>query len=269
MASNQTITAPKRKGSTMKKQILNGKLVIEALKATDNPSGTSTHCLKTYIAANYLIDIERVSRFLSKYLKKAVEDGTVMQIRGKGFFGSFKFATKPKDVRDVNPKEQKEVVDSKKQKIWKNVRAKQTRSNTRVGTKRSSQHLDVEEDPESKKAKTETEVNSEVATQEKVIKRVRFTHSTKGIDDPDVIQQQHDSRNITFKVIEAVGILGKAGACSLRSIKKYLEENCASTKNDISNINGIVKSAIISGVILGTKGTDLRGSFKLSWDFPC
>ena len=266
-SSNQLIVAAKRKGGTMKKSNLNGKLVIEALKATDNPNGTSNHCLKTYIAANYLIDIGRVARFLSIYLKKAVEDGTVNQIKGKGLSGSFKLASQ-KDVNGVIPK--KQMVVSKKKQIIKNVRTKQTRSNTRAGTKRSSQHLDVEEDPESKKAKTETEMNSEVVTQERVIKRVRFTPSTKEIDGPSNIPEIQEGTSpwvINFKVIEVIGILGKENGCSLRTIKKYVEENCALTKRDISSINGIVKSSIESGVLQGTRGTDLRGLFKLAEDY--
>ena len=307
-SSSQMITAAIHQRSTMKKRSLNGELVIDALRTIDDPNGSTITYLKTYIAAKYSRNVEEVIIFLSKYLKEAVGDGTLIQVPGKRFLSAFKLAP-PNDV-SVNPVEEEENSGAEEQKAdeqtevstkrspqqldveeqpeSKMIRIEsqettnaidkekvtatvpftvQAKSETKVGTKRSSHHFDVEDEREIKRAKTETELNSEAITHEKVVKQVRFTTSTKGIVDPDVIQQQQVSRNITFKVIEAVGILGKAGACSLRSIKKYLVENYGFTKNDISGINGVVKSAILSGVILGTNGTDLRGSFKLARDF--
>ena len=293
----------------MNRRDLNGELVLETIRTIDNPNGSTITYLKIYIAAKYSINVVEVKTFLSKYLKEAVDDGTLIQVPDKGFLSSFKLAP-PKDV-SVNPV-QKDNSETREQKVDKYLSEEQTN----VDTKRSSQQLDVEEqpesemiriesqgttksndkekatarvpftmrtrsktkvdakrqldveeEPESKMIRIENEVNPGAVTQVKVVKRVRFTTSTKGINDPDVSKQQHESTNINFKVFEAVGILGKENGCSLRAIKKYVQENCSVTANDIATINGVVRSAVVSGIILGTKGTDLRGSFKLARNF--
>ena len=493
--ANESIVAAKCEGSTVTKPSLNGELVIDALKTINDPNGATITHLKTYIAVKHSIGIEEVITFLSKYLEEAVDDGTLIQVPGKGFLSAFKLAP-PKDV-SVNPVEEKEnseageqkadedlsdeqtevstkrssqqlyveeqperemirietqgtpeaiakekvtarvpitmqprsktKVDTKrssqqfgvekesesklmktqgiseadaKGKVTERVRSTvQTRPKTKVGTKRSSQRLSVEEQPESKITRIETKGSPEAIAEEKATTRVpftiltrsktkvdtrrsskqlnvgkksvtkksefttqtrsktevrskkssqqldvkeksksktikiqtqrnpeavakenatetvlftmqtrskskvsttrsskqrdekksetktvrietqgnsedvakkkatrlRFVPSTERMDVSSNIRQKVKPKDITVKVFEAISVLGKNG-CSLRTIKRYLEENCGFTKDDISSINSVVKSGILSGVLVGTNGTSLTGSFKLVRD---
>ncbi|KAF9810277.1 hypothetical protein SFRURICE_010739, partial [Spodoptera frugiperda] len=55
---------------------------------------SSLQAIKKYIAAQYKVDAEKLAPFIRKYLKSAVESGTLIQTKGKGASGSFKLESK-------------------------------------------------------------------------------------------------------------------------------------------------------------------------------
>ena len=65
-------------------------MVIAAIKALKERNGSSLQALKKYIAANYKVDIEKITPFIKKYVKSAVEKNQLTQTKGKGASGSFK-----------------------------------------------------------------------------------------------------------------------------------------------------------------------------------
>ncbi|CAG5092930.1 Similar to Histone H1 [Cotesia congregata] len=78
-----------------------GDMVTAAVKALAERHGSSLQAIKKYIAANYKVDVDRQALYIKKFLKSAVEKGTLVQTKGKGASGSFKLgvikaAAKPK-----------------------------------------------------------------------------------------------------------------------------------------------------------------------------
>ncbi|XP_044590736.1 histone H1-beta, late embryonic-like [Cotesia glomerata] len=67
-----------------------GDMVTAAVTALAEKNGSSLQAIKKYIAANYKVEIEKQSMFIKKFLKAAVEKGTLVQTKGKGASGSFK-----------------------------------------------------------------------------------------------------------------------------------------------------------------------------------
>ncbi|XP_045466695.1 uncharacterized protein LOC123675387 [Harmonia axyridis] len=55
-------------------------------------SGSSLQAIKKFIASNYKVDSEKLAPFIKKYLKSAVQSGSLVQTKGKGASGSFKLA---------------------------------------------------------------------------------------------------------------------------------------------------------------------------------
>ncbi|KAL3290431.1 hypothetical protein HHI36_023772 [Cryptolaemus montrouzieri] len=67
-------------------------MVNMAIKGLKERSGSSLQAIKKYIAANYKVDPEKMAPFIKKYLKSAVQSGSLVQTKGKGASGSFKLA---------------------------------------------------------------------------------------------------------------------------------------------------------------------------------
>jgi len=61
-------------------------MVNAALKALKERQGSSLQAIKKYIAANYKVDIERLTPFVRRYLKNAVTKGTLVQVKGERLF---------------------------------------------------------------------------------------------------------------------------------------------------------------------------------------
>ncbi|XP_050297743.1 histone H1A, sperm-like [Anthonomus grandis grandis] len=70
------------------------RMVNSALVKLDEKNGSSVRAIKKYITTNYLVDIEKITPFIKRYLGKAVDNKVVVQATGKGFTGSFKLVTK-------------------------------------------------------------------------------------------------------------------------------------------------------------------------------
>ncbi|XP_038217602.1 histone H1.1, embryonic-like [Zerene cesonia] len=122
---------PDRKVST--KEMVNTSLL--ELKSR---KGTSLYAIKKFISEKYQVDAEKISYIIKKYLKTAVEAGTIIQIKGIGASGSFKLATiknkiekkkeikkiakkmsKPSDKEESKPTKGKNKEKSKEKKIVK------------------------------------------------------------------------------------------------------------------------------------------------------
>lgn len=67
-------------------------MVNTAIKGLKEKSGSSLQAIKKYIGSNYKVDSEKLAPFIRKYLKSAVQSGSLVQTKGKGASGSFKLA---------------------------------------------------------------------------------------------------------------------------------------------------------------------------------
>ena len=79
-------------------------LVTEAIGKLAEKGGSSLQAIKKSIAGSHVgVDVERLTTFIRKFLKSAVEKGILLQPKGKGATGSFKLAVKPKKVAVKKP----------------------------------------------------------------------------------------------------------------------------------------------------------------------
>merc|ERR1712117_420642 len=106
-----------------------GVMVLAAVKALKDKKGSSLPAIKKYIAANYKVDVAKISPFIRKAIKKLVADKKLIQTKA-----SFKAAKegKPKKVKKPKktaakktPKKAKKTA-AKKAKTAKKAPAKKT-----------------------------------------------------------------------------------------------------------------------------------------------
>lgn len=65
-------------------------MVNNAIKTMNQRGGSSLQAIKKFMKTEYEIDVEKLSPFVKKYLKSAVQKRELIQTRGKGASGSFK-----------------------------------------------------------------------------------------------------------------------------------------------------------------------------------
>merc|ERR1712018_930112 len=94
-------------------------MVLAAIKALKERGGSSLPAIKKYIAANYKVDVVKLSPFIRKALKKGVEGGVLKQVRA-----SYKIGTLPK----VKKVKKKKVKKPKKPKKAKKPKAKKVKT---------------------------------------------------------------------------------------------------------------------------------------------
>merc|ERR1711944_345602 len=80
-------------------------MVKAAIKALADKKGSSLATIKKYIAANYKVDIVKISPFIRKALKKGVEAKAILKV--KGSYKLAKEAKKPKVKKPKKPKAKK------------------------------------------------------------------------------------------------------------------------------------------------------------------
>merc|ERR1712008_227442 len=85
-------------------------MVKAAIKALGDKKGSSLAAIKKYVAANYKVDIVKISPFIRKALKKGVETKVVVQVKG-----SYKLAKEEKKAAKPKAKKPK----AKKPKVKK------------------------------------------------------------------------------------------------------------------------------------------------------
>lgn len=95
-------------------------MVDSAISSLKERRGSSLAAIKKYVAANFKVDIVRLAPFIRKYLKKAVVDGKLVQVKGTGASGSFKLSQaakkEPKKKSPKKPKAKKEKAKKPKAK---------------------------------------------------------------------------------------------------------------------------------------------------------
>ncbi|MCP4985742.1 MAG: histone H1/H5 family protein [Colwellia sp.] len=71
-------------------------MVLAAVTALKDRKGTSLSAIKKYLSSTYKVDTDRTAIFIRRYLKKAVTDGVLVQVKGNGAAGSFKLPSAEK-----------------------------------------------------------------------------------------------------------------------------------------------------------------------------
>lgn len=102
-----SVATPKKKSKTAAKKAKAApahpkvsEMVIEAITTLKERGGSSLQAIKKHIGAHHKVDLDRLTPFIRRYLRSAVEAGALVQTKGKGANGSFKLSgTKGKDVK--------------------------------------------------------------------------------------------------------------------------------------------------------------------------
>ena len=133
-------------------------MVNEAIKNLKVRNGSSLPAIKKYINANYKCDAAKLAPFIKKYLKKAVEDGKLVQTKGTGASGSFKLAAKAKEEKPkkaVKKPKAKSTKSPAKPKKAKTPKKKATQKKTKKAAKSPKpKKASKAKSPKPKKAKT-------------------------------------------------------------------------------------------------------------------
>lgn len=128
-------------------------MVQAAIKSLKERGGSSLQAIKKYIAANYKVDVEKLSPFIKKYLKSAVASGALIQTKGKGASGSFKLsasktgekkpaakkAKTPKKAKTGEKKKAKKPAGEKKKATPKKAKAKTPKKEKKAKTPKKPQ----------------------------------------------------------------------------------------------------------------------------------
>lgn len=71
------------------------KMVLEAVESlNDGRQGSSLQAIKKFISEVYEVDMGKMAPHIRKAVKKHVEDGNLIQTKGKGASGSFRLSSK-------------------------------------------------------------------------------------------------------------------------------------------------------------------------------
>ncbi|XP_014258880.1 histone H1C-like [Cimex lectularius] len=93
-------------------------MVDSAIKNLNEKGGSSLRAVRKYIAAQYKVDTSK-STHIKKYLKSAVASGKLVQTKGTGVTGSFKFPSKDKPVKKPSSKPKKTTKSPAKKAVGK------------------------------------------------------------------------------------------------------------------------------------------------------
>merc|ERR1712079_429353 len=110
-------------------------MVLAAVKALKDKKGSSLPAIKKYIAANYKVDVAKISPFIRKAIKKLVADKKLIQTKA-----SFKAAKeeKPKKVKKPKAKKPKaKKTAAKKAKTAKKAPAKKAKTAKKAPAKKT------------------------------------------------------------------------------------------------------------------------------------
>ncbi|UYV67613.1 hypothetical protein LAZ67_5001373 [Cordylochernes scorpioides] len=117
--------AKKAKKSTTHPKV--AEMVNEAIANLKERNGSSLQAIKKYIASNFKVEAEKMAPFIRRHLKHAVAQGALVQTKGKGASGSFKFASAAKaEAAPAKPAATKKAsaATPKKPKVKKAVKPK-------------------------------------------------------------------------------------------------------------------------------------------------
>ncbi|CAG9767399.1 unnamed protein product [Ceutorhynchus assimilis] len=65
-------------------------MVNKAIEALNTKGGSSVKAIKKYMQVQYLVEADKLTPFIKKYLAKAVDNNVLIQAKGKGLTGSYK-----------------------------------------------------------------------------------------------------------------------------------------------------------------------------------
>ena len=71
-------------------------MIIAAVADLKEKKGSSTQAIKKYILTSYMVKEKSVATYVKTNLRRMVESGTLVQVKGSGASGFFKLAEKPK-----------------------------------------------------------------------------------------------------------------------------------------------------------------------------
>lgn len=89
------VVTPSQTEMEKKTRVSTSEMVTNAIKELNERKGSSLQAIKKFIISNYNVDIQRLSPFIKKFIRRAVASGTLLQKTGKGASGSFKLAPLP------------------------------------------------------------------------------------------------------------------------------------------------------------------------------
>merc|ERR1711936_794713 len=101
-------------------------MVLAAVKALKDKKGSSLPAIKKYIAANYKVDVAKISPFIRKAIKKLVADKKLIQTKA-----SFKAA------KEEKPKKPKKTAAKKTPKKAKKTAAKKAKTAKKAPAKKA------------------------------------------------------------------------------------------------------------------------------------
>ncbi|XP_063898005.1 histone H1-like [Helicoverpa armigera] len=96
-------------------------MINQALMDLNSRKGVSLYAIKKYIQEKYNVDTEKLNFHMKKYIKKAVEEGKIVQMKGIGASGSFKLVP----VKEKKPKPKKMLKRKEKRKSRKKKKTKE------------------------------------------------------------------------------------------------------------------------------------------------
>lgn len=103
-------------------------MVNVAIGTLKDRKGSSLQAIKKYIAGHYVVDVQRLSPFIRKYLKSAVEKNIIVQTAGNGAAGRFKLAKSEAPKKSVVKKTVSQPMKSPKSKKSGKAPATKTKS---------------------------------------------------------------------------------------------------------------------------------------------
>merc|ERR1711997_880029 len=115
-------------------------MVLAAVKALKDKKGSSLPAIKKYIAANYKVDVAKISPFIRKAIKKLVADKKLIQTKA-----SFKAAKEEKPKKVKKPKAKKPK--AKKPKTAKKAPAKKAKTAKKAPAKKTAKKPAAKKSP--------------------------------------------------------------------------------------------------------------------------
>jgi hypothetical protein len=102
-----------------------GEMITAAIKSLKERGGSSLQAIKKYLTAIYKVDCEILAPYIKEFLKNAVVDGKLIQVKGKGTSGSFKLpVVSKKEVAEKKVAKPKAKTAAKKPATSKAKKAK-------------------------------------------------------------------------------------------------------------------------------------------------
>lgn len=107
-------------------------LVNGAIRALKERHGSSVQAIKKYIATENKVDTDKLAPFIRRYLRKAIANGKLVQVKGHGASGSFKLPAKASPAKkkpaSKKPKSKKSVKKASKPKAAKKSAVKKPKA---------------------------------------------------------------------------------------------------------------------------------------------